>query len=368
MDKTMRCGFTTGSCAAAAVKAALVLLQNNKVSKTVDLRLPQGETITIPINGVRLTSAGAQASVIKDSGDDPDITNKMLVVVDVAIDERLPETKIEGGAGVGIVTKPGLSMPVGMPAINPVPRRMIFDVVKEVLGVGRCCHIVISLPAGVELAKRTLNPILGIEGGLSIIGTSGIVRPMSEEAFKDSLVPQISVAKAAGYDTLIFVPGKIGETAAVNLYHLPQSAVVQTSNFIGHMLENAVEQKIKRILLFGHLGKIIKVSAGIFHTHNRVADARQETLCAYLAALAAPTALIKQILAAATTEAAIPLIEQHHLEAVYAVLAKRASVRAERYVFQDLTVGTVLVTLKGEILGFDDAAGCIGEDLGWNIK
>lgn len=368
MKETMRCGYTTGSCAAAAVKAALLLLTQKEKKETVDLRLPQGGSLLIPIREVQLIPGGARAIVLKDSGDDPDITKGMPIVADVAIDETLQETKIEGGRGVGTVTKPGLSVPVGMPAINPVPRQMIHEAAKEALGEGRFCRIVISLPEGEALAKRTLNPILGIEGGLSIIGTSGIVRPMSEEAFKDSLTPQISVAKAAGYDTLVFVPGKIGENAAVNRYGLPQAAIVQTSNFIGHMLENAAAQNIKRVLLFGHLGKIVKVAGGIFHTHNRVADARLETLGAYLAVLGAPSQLIRETLAAATAEAVVPLIQKYRLESVYEVLAKRASLRAERYVFQQMQIGTVMLTLKGEILGFDGTAAEIGEALRWNIR
>lgn len=368
MKETMRCGFTTGSCAAAAVKAALLLLARNERRDKIELRLPGGETIAVPVRRVERTPEGARASVAKDSGDDPDITNGMLVTADVFLEEHLTETRIEGGRGVGVVTKPGLSVPVGMPAINPVPRQMILAAAREVLGDGAFCRIVISLPDGELLAKRTLNPILGIEGGLSIIGTSGIVRPMSEEAFKDSLVPQISVAKAAGCDTLVFVPGKIGENAAVHQYGLPRAAVVQTSNFIGHMLENAAAQNIKSVLLFGHLGKIVKIAGGIFHTHNRVADARMEILAAYLALHGAPPLLIKEALRSAATESMLPLIEKYHLEGVYRALAKRASERAERYVFQDLKVGTAMVTLKGKLLGFDENAEEIGRRLGWNIK
>lgn len=364
----MRCGYTTGSCAAAATKAALLFLTNGNVSTNVNLTLPQGESLTIPIEKVELTKAGAQAAVIKDSGDDPDITNGMSVLVDVMLDDSLDAVQIEGGIGVGIVTKAGLSTPVGMAAINPGPRKMILAVVKEILGEHKSCRITISLPDGEKLARRTLNPILGIQGGLSIIGTTGIVRPMSEEAFKDSLVPQISVAKAAGYDTLIFVPGKIGEEAAVHNYHLPPNAIVQTSNFIGYMLEKAVEHKVKKVLLFGHLGKIVKIAAGIFHTHNRIADARLETLCAYLALLGAPAHVISTVLNSTTTEAAMPIIKENHLDAVYRLLAERASLRAERYVFQDLSIGTAMVTLKGEILGYDQTAKQIGEEFGWNIK
>ena len=218
------------------------------------------------------------------------------------------------------------------------------------------------------LAARTLNPILGITGGLSILGTTGIVEPMSEEAFKHSLAPQISVVKSLGFNTAVFVPGKIGHNIAVEQLGLPSEAVVQTSNFIGYMLEQAVEYGFKKVILCGHLGKLVKVAGGIFHTHNRCADARLEILSAYLALQGATCDIIKQIMNCVTTEAAIPIIKTAGLNEVYEVLAARASVRASRYVFGDIAVGTIIVTLKGEILGLDTVAKALGEELRWNIK
>jgi cobalt-precorrin-5B (C1)-methyltransferase len=228
--------------------------------------------------------------------------------------------------------------------------------------------VTISIPGGRELASRTLNPAMGVVGGLSILGTSGIVHPMSEEAFKNSLTPQISVVKALGYERIVFAPGKIGQDIAVKRYQLPADTVIQTSNFIGHMLEAAVEYHMQQVLLFGHLGKLCKVAAGIFHTHNRMADGRLESIAAYAASLGGSQQAVQQILACTTTEAVLPIIKEHGLEAVYTVLAERASFRAERYVFGDLQVGTVFVTLQGEILGMDTTAREIGGRLGWNIK
>jgi len=240
--------------------------------------------------------------------------------------------------------------------------------VRDILPLGFGAIVSISIPDGQRLAKRTLNPNLGIIGGLSIIGTTGIVEPMSEEAFKNSLSPQISVVKALGYDQVVFAPGKIGQNIAINRYGIPAETVIQTSNFIGHMLESAVFYNMKRVLLFGHLGKLVKVAAGIFHTHNRMADARFETLAAYMAAEGAPQQAILEILACTTTEAAMPIIAQYNLQSVYQILAEKASARAKRYVFDDLIVGTVIVTLQGDILGLDDTAREIGGSLGWNIK
>ena len=245
---------------------------------------------------------------------------------------------------------------------------MIEQALTAVMPTGQGAIVTIAVPEGVRLAKKTLNPILGIEGGISIIGTTGIVKPMSEEAFKNSLTPQISVVKALGYQDIVFVPGRIGQDVAVERLKLNPEIVVQTSNFVGHMLESAAAQGIKRVLIIGHLGKIVKVAAGIFHTHNRVADARLETLAAYAALCGASQVTIEQLLACTTTEAAMSVITAVELQRVYLVLARRASLRAERYVFGEMTIGTVIVTLKGEILAADEAAQTIGGALGWNIK
>ncbi|CQR71266.1 cobalt-precorrin-6A synthase [Sporomusa ovata DSM 2662] len=361
----MRKGITTGTCAAAAAKAAVLAWQGQPAT-VVEVISPQGITLTAPIAASHALANGGVAWVIKDAGDDPDITNGVKIVAEVSITDQ-PGIMIKAGEGVGTVTKPGLAMPVGEPAVNPGPRTMITKAVNDCLPPGKGAVVTISVPNGETIAARTLNPTLGIVGGLSIIGTTGIVEPMSEEAFKNSLVPQISVVRALGYDEIVFAPGKIGQDIAVNRYGLPAETVVQTSNFIGHMLENAVKYEMRRVLLFGHLGKIGKVSAGIFHTHNRMADARMETIAAYMAVSGAPQAAIEEVLSATTTEAAMPIIARYNMNKVYNLLAERASSRAMRYVFGDLTVGTVIVTLKGEILGLDQTAREIGGHLGWNV-
>ena len=178
---------------------------------------------------------------------------------------------------------------------------------------------------------------------------------MSEEAFKKSLVPQIDVALAAGADTLIFVPGKIGEIAAINL-GLPREAIIETSNFIGYMLEAATDRKVKQIILFGHIGKLAKVAAGVFYTHNRIADGRLETIAAYAAAEGLNNLEVKKILSANTTEEAIEIIAQNHFEHIYKIIAERASIRAKRYVFNKIEIGTVLIDRNKNILGMDKTA------------
>ncbi len=366
--KEMRNGYTTGSCAAAGTKAAILALQGNVVNE-IELYALSGELLHIPIKSIEFTASGAKAEVIKDGGDDPDITHGSSVFTEVVINKNVGTIKFHAGLGVGTVTEPGLSIPPGEPAINPGPRKMMTQVVRELLPKGYGCDITISIPRGVELCKRTLNPILGIVGGISVIGTTGIVRPMSEEGFKNSLTPQISVAQAKGYKDIIFVPGKIGENVAKTL-NLPIAAMVQTSNFIGHMLEFAADKGVESILLFGHLGKMVKVAGGIFYTHSKIADCRLEILSAYAALMGMDSKGVEEILNVKTTEAAMPIIERYNLpeKGYYDLLAKRASLRSQQHVFNALKVGTVMVTLKGEILGMDENAKEIGGRLGWNLK
>lgn len=358
MAKILRSGYTTGACAAAGVKAALIFMTSNKTVDSVEITALDGTILTIPINSLKTVESGGDTSVrvevVKDSGDDPDITNGTAVFTEV---RRIAGEEIifKAGEGVGTVTKSGLSVPVGEPAINPKPRELIGNVIKEFFSEPVGLEVTISIPAGVELAKKTLNPVLGVEGGLSVIGTTGVLRPMSEEAFKKSLVPQIDVAMDAGFDSLIFVPGKIGEVAALKL-GLPKEAIVETSNFIGYMLEAAVEREVKNVLLLGHIGKLAKVAAGVFYTHNRIADCRLETIAACAAAEGLGYKAVKQILNVNTTEEAIRIIDENGFEGVYPKIAKRASTRAYRYIFGKVYVGTILIDRENDILGMDKFA------------
>lgn len=366
MIKKLKSGYTTGSCAAAGTKAALLFLLKKVVPTEVEIDALSGEKLHIPIKQVKVSKGEIWAEVIKDAGDDPDITHGVSVFTKVILNNN-GNVRFFAGDGIGIITKAGLSVPVGQPSINPGPRKMMTNVVHELLPAGQGCDITIAIPLGKELAKRTLNPILGIKGGISVIGTSGIVRPMSEEGFKNSLTPQIDVALAAGFSNQIFVPGKIGENIAVNL-GLPQQAIVQTSNFIGYMLEYAADKNLAGILLLGHLGKLVKVAAGNFYTHSKISDARLETMAAYSALLGMDKEGVKKIFDCITTEAAMEVVEEYHLEdKLYPLLCKRASSRAMQHIFQKLQVGTIMATLKGKILGMDENAKEIGRKLHWNI-
>lgn len=363
--KELRYGYTTGSCAAAAAKGALKMLLDQKHYTEVEIVTPIKTILKLQLEEGTYSSQSSSCCVIKDGGDDPDITHGAKIYARVRLIERGIE--ILGGVGVGVVTKPGLATPVGQPAINPVPRKMIFEAITEILPANQGVEITIEVPNGEELASKTLNRELGIIGGISILGTTGIVEPMSEEAFKISLAQCLSVAQAENKRVIAFTPGKIGQNFAVNNYGIAESDIIQTSNFIGFMLEEAVVHNITDVLLIGHIGKLVKIAAGNFNTHNRIADARRETMAAHASLLGATKEIIEKIMDSPTAEATVEILKTHRLEQVFDAIAHRASQRAKAYCRQQLEVGTVLLDLKGEILGFDEKALAIGGKLGWQV-
>lgn len=365
METKLRSGVTTGASAAAAAQAAVIMMFKHEEIHTARVVNPQGKEILVPVKSVMLHNDYAEAVVIKDGGDDPDVTDGLEIVVSVCHGEGI---EISGGTGVGIVTKPGLQIPVGEPAINPVPRHMITAAVRDYLPEGVGVKVKVSVPRGQEVARRTLNPKLGIVGGISILGTTGIVEPMSEEAFKKSLVPQISMAKAYGFSTICLTPGRLGETWATGKLGIPNEAVIQMSNFVGHMLQSCVGMGIKQVILTGHHSKLTKVAAGCFHTHNKVSDARLETLAAYAGLLGAQPPVIDRLLRCNTSEGALEVLRENNLMGVISLIAAKASQKAMEHVFGELRVGVVMFTMAGEILAVDENAVAIGREMNWQIQ
>ncbi len=363
--KKLRSGITTGASAAAAAQAAAAMLFTREEIHTAKVINPQGREIIVPVKAVVLNGDSAQATVVKDGGDDPDVTHGLDIVVTVS--PAGPGIVITGGEGVGTVTKPGLQVPVGEPAINPVPRRMISEAVRPFLPERGGVRIEVSVPRGAETARRTLNPKLGIEGGISILGTTGIVEPMSEDAFRRSLVPQIEMAKAYGYSTVCLTPGRLGERWATEKLGIPSEAVVQMSNFVGYMLNRCAGLGITQVILLGHHSKLTKVAAGCFHTHNKVSDARLETLAAYAGMLGASPRVIGRLLEANTSEGALEILKENGLMGVMPMVAARAAKRSMEHVFGDLKVGAVLFTMGGDILAVDENAAAIGREMNWPI-
>src|SRR5574337_1000809 len=273
----MRFGYTTGSCATAAAKAAAIGLFTGNIPDEVEIDTPIGTKLRLKIYHKQLSADEAACAVQKDAGDDPDVTNGCKVYAQVERNNT-GTIEIDGGEGVGRVTKPGLQAPVGHAAISPVPRRMIEHAVREVIGNGAGVKVVISVPNGSALGEKTFNPKLGIIGGISIIGTTGIVRPMSEDAFKTSLLCGLDIAKGIGYETVVLAPGSLGERSMLNLIHIPKDQIIQMSNFVGFMLEAALKRRVKKVILAGHPGKLVKLLRGDFNTHSAVSKPANDLL------------------------------------------------------------------------------------------
>ncbi|HHT62241.1 MAG: cobalt-precorrin-5B (C(1))-methyltransferase CbiD [Bacillota bacterium] len=343
--KRLRTGFTTGSCAAAAAKGAAAMLFTGEKITRVEIDIPKGWPLNLELRNITWSHEGVSCSVVKDAGDDPDVTDKIEVF---ALARKIPEKGIfiKGGEGVGKVTRPGLLVPVGMPAINPVPRRMILSEVGKVLPKGCGVEIEISIPKGREIAKKTFNPRLGIEGGISVLGTTGIVEPMSEEALKDTIALELSCRKAAGQDIVLLVPGSYGERFCEDHLKIPREKAVKISNYLGFALEKCTELEFSKVLLAGHLAKLVKPAGGIFYTHSRVSDTRMEILTAYLALQGMSGEILKLIMNCITTEEAIPIIDQYGYEEVYQIIAEKCAQRCEGYVYGNLEIGVILFSMK----------------------
>jgi cobalt-precorrin-5B (C1)-methyltransferase len=310
-NKKLRYGYTTGSCAAAASKAAAIMLFRKCEVRKISIMTPKGILLDLEVRDIKIEENYVSCAIQKDSGDDPDVTNGIFVYSKVS-KISTPEIVIDGGIGVGRVTKPGLEQPVSFAAINKVPRLMIRQEVMEVCsefdyygGI----QVEISIPDGVEIAKRTFNPRLGIEGGISILGTSGIVEPMSEEALIESIKIEMRMLKAWECQHMLVTLGNYGENFTSSEFNIDIRNGVKCSNFIGETIDYAVELELNSLLFIGHIGKLVKVAGGIMNTHSRNADARMEVMAA--AAILAGTSIevAKKILDCITTDEAIGRIE-----------------------------------------------------------
>ena len=351
--KKLRYGYTTGSSATAATKAALMyLLDDSKHDiPEVTIKLPSGNPLTISVNSLEKKENSVLASVIKDGGDDPDVTHGLEIYSKVSL-RNDSKINIFGGIGVGKVTKKGLPIAPGNSAINPVPLKMIRETVEEMLPEGFGADVEISVPKGEETAKKTLNAKLGIIGGISILGTTGIVKPMSEESWKASLAIELKMAlENAGNGEVIFLFGNRGKQYLSDNFDDNTSQAIVISNFVGYMFDRACEFEAKKIYFIGELGKFVKVAGGIFHTHSRVSDAKMEILTANALLVGESTENMKKIMASNTTEEATKYIEKTE---VYSLLAEKAKQKCEEYCRRngwELEVETLIISAEKEVLG-----------------
>ena len=316
-----------------------------RAPEAVKICTPKGIDLTLPVAEADWEDHAARCAVRKFSGDDPDVTDGVLIRAAVRVSST-PGVRIDGGEGVGRVTKPGLKVPVGAAAINPGPRAMIERAVGEALEETEPVpglDVVISVPEGAALAQKTFNPRLGIEGGISILGTSGIVEPMSEEALVDSIRLEIRQRKALGDDRLILAPGNYGVDFLRDAFGLSEERVVKTSNFIGRALDTAAEVGFREVLLAGHVGKLIKLSGGIMNTHSREGDGRAELMaaCALRAGCGADTA--REILDCVTTDEMLRILREKGLLApAMEIMAERIDIYVSARVKGLLTVGVLV--------------------------
>lgn len=346
----MRRGYTSGTCAAAAAKAATQMLLTGELTDNVSLNTPKGVELQLSVHDIKTEKEKVTCAIKKHAGDDPDVTDGLLIYA--AVEKIAKDFVICGGKGVGRVTKPGLDQPVGEAAINSVPREMILQSVTEVCkahGYLGGLRITISVPMGDEVAKKTFNPRLGIEGGISIIGTSGIVEPMSSSAIVETVRLELRQLAQRGVKSVLLTPGNYGEHFADEELSLPMDNHIACSNYIGEAIDMAVEMGFTEILLVGHIGKVVKLGIGLMNTHSAFGDGRMETLLACAMEAGADLKTLQKIMESVTTDAALMALEETQLlEETMQKLKRRVMDRLHARVPQGVDIACLCFTkVKG---------------------
>lgn len=362
MDKELRSGYTTGTCACVASFVALNLLIGKDLGEKVEITTLNGVTLDIPIHSKKRGINWARGVVLKDAGDDPDVTNGIEICAKVKIVEELPKIEkahkfenmlIVGGRGVGLVTKKGLKVTPGKSAINPGPQEMIVKTLNPLLEeYGLKVIVTIYVPKGREKALKTFNGKLGILGGISILGSTGIVKPMSEDALTKSMFAELKVLKEnSTREWVVFAFGNHGKQFCID-NNIDVEQMVVTSNYIGFMIDSAVKLGFKKIVLIGHIGKAIKVAGGIFNTHSRVADARLEIIAANAILIDEPRENILKVLEANTAEEATEYILKK--ESLFNLIANKVAKRSAEFSRDNIEFQSILFNYSGDILGYSD--------------
>ena len=357
--KKLRFGYTTGSCAAAAAKAAAWMLLTRQRKETISLITPKGVALTLPVLDIAMEENRVSCAIRKDSGDDPDVTNGTLIYAEVTRREA-SGIAVDGGFGVGRVTKKGLDQSVGSAAINSVPRQMIRENLEEILALtDQNCglNVVISVPEGERLAKQTFNPRLGIVGGISILGTTGIVEPMSEKALVDTIRVELNQRKVGGDEYVLLTPGNYGcDFIRAGLSLNPEQAV-QSSNFIGQTLDICRELGFQGALLVGHIGKLVKLGGGMMNTHSKYGDCRMEILAAHAGIAGLAPAQIGEILQCVACDDALRIImDAGCFEKTMTGLTERILFHLRHRAGEDMEVGTILFSKEYGLLAQSDNA------------
>lgn len=375
-QKKLRLGITTGTCSAAAAQAAAMQLLLGVESHAVTLRTPKGMTVSVPVYLLESDSRKASYKVVKDSGDDPDVTNGTDVCVTVEFvkqrvceqkdgsqdrscaftSESFPYLTLDGGIGIGRVTKEGLEQAVGQSAINRVPRQMIFAAVGDVCEKANVCeplHITVWMPEGETLAKRTFNPKLGIKGGLSVLGTSGILEPMSEQAIVATIETEIRQLHAVGEEKVLVTPGNYGQAYASEYLGLDLAKSVKSSNYIGDTIDLAISYGMKDFLLVGNIGKLVKLAAGIFNTHSKVADGRGEIFAVHAAMAGAGADVVQEIYNCINTDRMLDVVEREGL--------REAVMQSILAAIEEHVAGRIGDAMRFGVIVFSEKYGYLGQ-------
>lgn len=352
--KKLRLGYTTGSCAAAAAKAAAWMLLTGMSKEKIQINTPKGITLNLDVRQITMEEHAVSCAIEKDGGDDPDITTRSYIYARVSRIDT-PNITIDGGQGVGRVTKRGLDQPVGAAAINSIPRKMIRENLEEVCRLADYhggLAVVISVPDGAQLAKKTFNPRLGIEGGISILGTTGIVEPMSEQALVDTIRVELRQRKANGAEYALLTPGNYGLDYIQNSIGINPAMAVLTSNFIGDALDSCKELGFRGALLIGHIGKLIKIAGGMLNTHSKYGDCRMEILAAHSGAVGLPSLQIAEMLHCATCDDALLILTEHGLcDKVLKQITNRISLIMNHRVAGEMETGAMMFSKEYGFLG-----------------
>ena len=351
--KKLKTGYTTGSSATAASKAALLSIINQKKIENVDILLPKKSYVQIPIYSCEFESDKAKCSVIKNGGDDPDVTHGAEIIVELSFTEKINEIEIDGGEGVGIVTKPGLGLEINKPAINPVPKKMITENLREagkMILLEKGIRIVISVPKGKELGPKTDNPRLGIVNGISILGTSGIVIPFSTAAYAASIRQNVDVAIAAGNDTVVLTTGGRSEDFAKKIVDLPEHCFVQIGDFSGYAIQQCGRKNIKKAYVVGFIGKIAKMAAGVKQTHVKGSKVDMSFLAELAQKCNANESVIQDIKKANTARHVLEIIQKNKIEGFFDLICGETYKHMRKHSEEKVPIDIILFDFEGNIL------------------
>jgi cobalt-precorrin-5B (C1)-methyltransferase len=351
--KKLKTGFTTGTSATAAAKAALLSIIKQTKIHNIDVKLPKGNFLKIPIHLCSFGENNARCSVIKDGGDDPDVTHGAEIIVDLLLTEKKNEIEIEGGEGVGIVTKPGLGLEINKPAINPVPKKMIKENLIESAGsilLEKGIKVTISVPKGKELGPKTDNPRIGILHGISILGTSGIVIPFSTASYAASIRQNLDVAIAMGNDTVVLTTGGRSEDFAKKIIELPEHCFVQMGDFSGYSIQQCSKKNIKKAYVVGFIGKLAKMAAGVKQTHVKGSKVDMKFLSELARNCNANEKITEAILKANTARHVSEIIKENQVSGFFEQICEETFKQMKKHSDEKIFLDVILFDFDGEIL------------------